>query len=107
MSCTGISCNQGRAPCTDGCHKPQRTCAELGVCQGRTPACRGDCHPPADRVDTDQLPPGGFWIAPGVIDFEPPPEPWSWLEISLLAIGGSGLLGFVAGVATMWWKGPL
>jgi len=76
MSCTGISCNQGRVPCQDGCHKRQRTCAELGVCQGRTPACPGCSHDAATH-DTSALPPGGFWIAPGVIDFEPPPEPWS------------------------------
>jgi hypothetical protein len=46
MSCTGITCNQGRVPGQDGCHKRQRTCAELGVCQGRTPACSDDCENP-------------------------------------------------------------
>ena len=103
MSCTGISCDQGRAPCQDGCHKRQRTCAELGVCQGRNPACHGDCG----SVDTAAVPPGGFWIAPGVADFEPAPEPLSWLEIALLAIAASGTVGLVAGVAWAWWKGML
>ena len=112
MSCTGLSCNQGRAPCRDGCqggHKHQRTCDELGVCQGRNPACHGDCHqPPGAHIDTDQLPPGGFWIAPGVADFEPaPPEPLSWLEVALIAMAASGAVGLVAGLAWGWWRGLL
>jgi hypothetical protein len=106
MSCTE-NCYQGRNCTCKPTAQRQRTCAELGVCQGRTPACPGCSFDGTATHDTSALPPGGFWIAPGVIDFEPPPEPWSWLEISLLAIGGSGLLGFVAGVATMWWKGLL
>ena len=53
MTCTGTTCNQGRAPCRDGCHKPRRTCAELGVCQGRTPPCSDDCENPAMRLITD------------------------------------------------------
>ena len=47
MTCTGTTCNQGREPCRDGCHKPRRTCAELGVCQGRTPPCSDACENPA------------------------------------------------------------
>jgi len=35
---------QGRLPCTCA---PVRTCAELGVCQGRTPPCRDECENPA------------------------------------------------------------
>lgn len=106
MSCTGISCNQGREPCRDGCNRPRFTCAELGVCQGRTPACSSACHAQT-RVDTDHLPPGGFWIAPGVADFEPAPEPLTWLEKSLIAIAGTGVIAFVAGLATACWKGLL
>ena len=52
MTCTGTgSCNQGRTPCTDGCNKPRRTCAELGVCQGRTPPCDESCLPILNNSD--------------------------------------------------------
>ena len=47
MTYTGTSCNQGRTECRDGCHSPKRTCAELGVCQGRTPPCSDACENPA------------------------------------------------------------
>ena len=47
MTCLGTTCNQGRQPCRDGCHKPRRTCAELGVCQGRNPPCPDACENPA------------------------------------------------------------
>lgn len=46
MTCHGTTCNQGRAECRDGCHKKQRTCAELAVCQGRTPPCSDACENP-------------------------------------------------------------
>ena len=71
-----------------------------------TPACSSACHTQT-RVDTDHLPPGGFWIAPGVADFEPAPEPLTWLEKSLIAIAGTGVIAFVAGLATAFWKGLL
>lgn len=54
MTCTGTTCNQGRAECRDGCHKSQRTCAELGVCQGRTQPCSDACENPA--IVPDGLP---------------------------------------------------
>ena len=39
-----------------------RTCTELGVCQGRPgPGCT--C-----QHDTDTLPPGGYYFAPGAIE---------------------------------------
>lgn len=53
MTCTGITCNQGRNTCRDGCHQPRRTCAELGVFQGRTPPCSDACENPAMRLITE------------------------------------------------------
>lgn len=41
------------------------TCTALGVCQSR-PGCR-QCH-----HDTEQLPPGGFYFAPGAIEQHSP-----------------------------------
>lgn len=108
MTCTGISCNQGRAPCQDGCHKRHRTCAELGVCQGRTPACLDDCHPVRGaHVDTNAMPPGEIWFVPGVVDDTPTPEPLSWLEVVLIGMAASGAIGLVAGVAWALWRGML
>ena len=50
MNCQG-DCNQGRRLCVTpeacGLAKPRRTCAELGVCQGRTPPCSDACENPA------------------------------------------------------------
>ena len=65
MTCTGTTCNQGRAQCRDGCHKPQRTCAELGVCQGRTPPCSQDCLPILHTRNSDDTSPHG--------------EPFDWI----------------------------
>lgn len=120
MSCDSATCNQGRncAGGTDRAPKASRSCYELGVCQARTPACPG-CSHEADTThahthhashDTSTLPPGGFWFGPGLACFdqdEARREPWSWLEISLAAISASGVVGFLAGVATIWWKGLL
>lgn len=55
MACTGITCNQGRAGCDLTCEnsKPRRTCAELGVCQNRTPPCRDDCLPILHQRNSD------------------------------------------------------
>lgn len=48
MNCQG-DCKQGRSLCVtpEACAlaKPRRTCAELGVCQNRTPACDESCLP--------------------------------------------------------------
>ncbi|BEU96585.1 hypothetical protein ACDW_22900 [Acidovorax sp. DW039] len=38
-----------------------RTCQELGVCQGRA-----GCS--CTRHDTERLPPGGYYFAPGAIE---------------------------------------
>ena len=43
-------------------HKPkQYSCAQLGVCQSR-PGCSGCSH------NTEALPPGGFYFAPGTVE---------------------------------------
>ena len=43
-------------------HKPkQYSCAHLGVCQSR-PGCSGCSH------NTEALPPGGFYFAPGTVE---------------------------------------
>lgn len=112
MSCTGLSCNQGRAPCRDGCHggspTRQRTCDELGVCQGRHPSCHDDCHQvPGAHVDTATVPPGEVWFVHGAVDDTPAPEPLSWLEVALIAMAASGAVGLVAGLAWGWWRGLL
>ena len=120
MTCTDISCNQGREPCRDGCHKRQRTCTELGVCQGRTPPCLDACaNPPivpgglpvrllgAEPVDTYRLPPGGFWFAPGTIESKPASGPLNGLEKSLIVMVGTGVVAFLTGLGYGWWKGLL
>lgn len=65
MTCTGTTCNQGRAPCSDGCNKPRRTCAELGVCQNRTPPCDATCLPILSRRNRDDLESN---------------HPWDWID---------------------------
>jgi hypothetical protein len=62
MTCTGTTCNQGRKPCRDGCHKSARTCAELGVCQNRTPPCSADCQPALRQRATNQVNSPWDWI---------------------------------------------
>ena len=43
-------------------HKPkQYSCAQLGVCQSR-PGCDSCSH------NTEALPPGGFYFAPGTVE---------------------------------------
>lgn len=109
--CDHINCNQGR------------TCAELGMCQGREPACRDACHNPAivpgglpverlqasrlaaAKVDANHLPPGGFWFAPGVIEAAPQPEPWGWLELSAAAIAAVVCVGVLTGAAMTLLRG--
>lgn len=74
-----------------------RTCTALGVCQSR-PGCQHCSH------DTDTLPPGGFYFAPGAIEHGPRRKArrltgWQRLVRDcavLLAV--SGLIGCVAGM---------
>lgn len=52
-------------------HTDPRGCDAMGVCQARQPRCPG-CTPAAQRQavshDTEHLPPGGMWFAPGAIE---------------------------------------
>ena len=64
----------------------KRTCHELGVCNGRPTI--GTC-----RHDTEKLPCGGFFFAPGEVEmYEPQP---------LLGRAGRLLLVFIALVAVL------
>ena len=78
-------------------HTP-RTCDALGVCQGR-PGPGGTC-----THDTNTLPPGGYYFAPGAIEQGPRRRavrlaPWLRLVLGAMAVLlTSGLLGFAAGV---------
>ena len=76
----------------------RRTCTELGVCQGRPgPGCT--C-----QHDTDALPPGGYYFAPGAIEQGQRRKPkrlapWQRLVLQAMAVLlASGLVGMVAGV---------
>ena len=78
-------------------HTP-RTCDALGVCQGRPgPGCT--CH-----HDTESLPPGGYYFAPGAVEHGPRRRavrlaPWQRLVLGACGLLlASGLLGFAAGV---------
>ena len=75
-----------------------RTCHELGVCNGRK-GLGCTCH-----HDTETLPPGGFYFAPGAIEQGPRSKskrlaPWQRLVLQAMAVLlASGLVGMVAGV---------
>ena len=78
--------------------RTRRTCTELGVCQGRPgPGCT--C-----QHDTDALPPGGYYFAPGAVEHGPRRRavrlaPWQRLVLQAMAVLlASGLVGMVAGV---------
>ena len=78
--------------------RTRRTSTELGVCQGRPgPGCT--C-----QHDTDALPPGGYYFAPGAIEQGPRRRAArlaSWQRLVLQAMAvllASGLVGMVAGV---------
>ena len=77
--------------------RTRRTCTELGVCQSR-PGCQHCSH------DTDTLPPGGYYFAPGAIEQGQRRKgvrlaPWQRLVLGAMAVLlASGLLGFAAGV---------
>ena len=78
--------------------RTRRTCTELGVCQGHPgPGCT--CH-----HDTDTLPPGGYYFAPGAIEQGQRRKgvrlaPWQRLVLGAMAVLlASGLVGMVAGV---------
>ena len=78
-------------------NRAPRTCHELGVCNGRPgPGCT--C-----QHDTDALPSGGYYFAPGTIEHGPRRSkrlaPWQRLVLDCAAVlAVAGLLGFAAGV---------
>jgi len=95
-ACTG-ACNQGRnCTCAPRPDAP-RSCDALGVCQRRATPCTG-CNHEARAHDTQALPPGGFWFAPGTIEDAPRPERWTALEIGLAALGLAAAGGVVVGL---------
>ncbi len=73
-----------------------RTCHELGVCQSR-PGCQQCSH------DTETLPPGGYYFAPGAIEHGPRRKArrlTGWQRLVLQAMSVllvSGVIGFAAG----------
>jgi len=78
-------------------NSPRRACTDLGVCHGRKgQGCT--CH-----HDTDALPPGGYYFAPGAIDRSPRRSKrlagWQRLVRDIAAcLAVAGLIGFAAGV---------
>lgn len=94
MTCQGLSCAQGRQPCTTPhtCNPPAapRSCATIGVCQGRTPPCAG-CHTAGQhdhplhhhphhigatslhQTNSDGSHPHGEYATPT-------PLPWEWID---------------------------
>lgn len=78
-------------------NRAPRTCHELGVCHGRK---RLGC---ACQHDTESLPPGGYYFAPGAIESGPPSRKrlagWQRLVLEVAAcLAVAGLIGFAAGV---------
>lgn len=73
-----------------------RTCHELGVCNSR-PDQDGTCS-----HDTEKLPPGGIYFAPGAIEGGPTRKRttlWRRLVLEAIAVlAVAGCIGFVAGM---------
>ena len=74
----------------------RRTCTDLGVCQAR-PGCQQCSH------DTETLPPGGYYFAPGAIDHEPrrAKRLAGWQRLvrdAAVVMAVTGAIGFAAGV---------
>lgn len=70
-----------------------RSCHQLGVCQS-LPNCEGCSH------DTEKLPCGGFYFAPGAIDMPEPKRLSGWRVLvrdAIVVIAVAGLIGFAAG----------
>ena len=78
-------------------NRPRRSCHELGVCHGRKgQGCT--CH-----HDTETLPPGGYYFAPGAIDCPRRSHKrlagWQRLVLDVAGwLAVAGLIGFIAGV---------
>ncbi|RKR66309.1 hypothetical protein C8C94_0765 [Acidovorax sp. 94] len=74
-----------------------RTCHELGVCNSRKGLGCTRHH------DTESLPPGGYYFAPGAIESGPHRRKrlagWQRLVLDIAAcLAVAGLIGFAAGV---------
>lgn len=78
-------------------NRAPRTYHELGVCHGRK-GLGCTCH-----RDTESLPPGGYYFAPGTVEHGPRRARritgWRRLVLDVIALlAVSGLIGFAAGV---------
>lgn len=78
-------------------HKPkQYSCAHLGVCQSR-PGCDSCSH------DTEALPPGGFYFAPGTVeDCSTTPTRTDTVARGLLAAAALAALAAAIGISAGW-----
>ena len=78
-------------------HKPkQYSCAQLGVCQSR-PGCDSCSH------DTEALPPGGFYFAPGTVeDCSATPTKTDTVARGLLAAAAVAALAAAIGMSAGW-----
>ena len=78
-------------------HKPkQYSCAHLGVCQSR-PGCDSCSH------DTEALPPGGFYFAPGTVeDCSTTPTKTDTVARGLLAAAAVAALAAAIGMSAGW-----
>ena len=77
----------------------RRTCEELGVCQARS-GCSCSRY---EQHDTEAMPPGGYYFAPGAIESGPHRRKrlagWRRLVLDVAAcLAVAGLIGFAAGV---------
>ena len=78
-------------------HKPkQYSCAHLGVCQSR-PGCDSCSH------NTEALPPGGFFFAPGTVeDCSATPTKTDTVARGLLAEAAVAALAAAIGMSAGW-----
>ena len=82
-------------------HKPkQYSCAQLGVCQSR-PGCSG-CSRPSSH-NTEDLPPGGFYFAPGTVeDCSATPTRTDTVARGLLTAAAVAALAAAIGLSAGW-----
>ena len=82
-------------------HKPkQYSCAHLGVCQSR-PGCSG-CSRPSSH-NTEDLPPGGFFFAPGTVeDCSATPTRTDTVARGLLFAAALAALAAAIGISAGW-----
>ena len=78
-------------------HKPkQYSCAQLGVCQSR-PGCDSCSH------NTEALPPGGFFFAPGTVeDCSTTPTRTDTVARGLLFAAALAALAAAIGISAGW-----